>query len=276
MDRVSGANYVTVGGKRFYQDQNLVGGITGTEFVAADFNARQEEILGVIEGAGLTASASSTTQMLAAIKRLAGGNTSAVLTLNTTLTPDNAGLVIVNATAASVVLTMPAGTAAAGTPMHFEVVRIDGVAAHTVTIVLQSGDGLVVPGPLAVLPEQVVRVVALGGTAWVTAVENAPASLGTTGYEFTASGTLRQWGTVNTATGNGDVITFPIPFPTAVDNIIVVEHSASGWGSTPQPTVFGWNAKSNADFYLYGLRFVTGSGPTYQSGLTCNYVATGR
>ena len=109
----------------------------------------------------------------------------------------------------------------------------------------------------------------------MTAVENAPSSLGSSGYEFTASGTLRQWATVSTTTGYGDVVSFPIPFPTAVDNVVVVEHSASGWGATPSPTLFGWNPKTNADFYLYGLRFVAGT-PTYQSGLTANYVATGR
>jgi hypothetical protein len=275
MDRVSALNYATVGGKRMFQNENLGAGVNGTEFEQGWHNGVQEEIIGLIEGSGQAASSGSNLQALAAVKRLAGANVSAVLTGSTTLAPDNAGQIIVNATAGSIVLTMPIGSASGGNPMQFEIVRIDGVPAHTVTIALQSGDGLVVPGPLSIAAGQYVRVVSLGGSAWVTSIENAPASLGTGGYEFTTSGTLRQWSTGPTVTGNGDVITFPIPFPNYVDNVVITEENASDWGSPPQPVVFGWSRKSNADFYLYGCRIATSS-VVYQAGLGFNYLATGR
>lgn len=276
MDRTSGTNYATSGGKRYFANQNLGAGIPGTEIEQVWTNGVQEELAGIIEGTGIALDVSSNLQALRAIKRLAGANSSAVLTANTTLTPDDAGLVIVNATAGNMVLTMPAGTSANGTPMAFTIVRIDGVPTHTVTIALQGGDGLVVPGPLTVTSGQVVRAIALGGTAWVTAIANSPSSLGSSGWEISASGVIRQWATAPTTTGNGDVIAFPIAFPNAVDNIVITEQNASGWGSPPQPTLFGWAHKTNADFYLYGLRFLSGGAATYQSGLGCNYVATGR
>ena len=55
MDRTSAAGYTDIGGgKRGYRDRNLGSGIPGTSIVAADKNAVQEEILAVIEAAGLT------------------------------------------------------------------------------------------------------------------------------------------------------------------------------------------------------------------------------
>ena len=157
MDRTSGTNYATTGGKRYFANQNLGAGIPGTEIEAVWQNGVQEELAGIIEGAGITLDASNNVQALRAIKRLAGANTSAVLTVNTTLTPDNAGMVIVNATFGNIVLTLPVGTSANGTPMSFTIIRIDGVPAHSVTLAFQGADGLVVPGPMTVVFEQVVR-----------------------------------------------------------------------------------------------------------------------
>ena len=215
MDRTSGSNYAISGGKRYFANQNLGAGIPGTEIEQVWQNGVQEELAGIIEGTGIALDVSTHLQALRAIKRMAGANVSAVLTANTTLTPDNAGLVIVNATSANIVLTMPAGTSANGTPMAFTIVRIDGVPTNTVTIALQGGDGLVVPGPLSMTSGQVVRAIALGGTAWVTAIANSPSSLGSSGWEISASGGIRQWATGPTTTGHGGGIPLPIAFPNA-------------------------------------------------------------
>lgn len=54
MDRVNGADYVDIGGgRRGFRSQNLAGGVSGTEVTAAWLNALQENILKVIEAAGL-------------------------------------------------------------------------------------------------------------------------------------------------------------------------------------------------------------------------------
>jgi hypothetical protein len=68
MDRINGANTVDIGsGRRGFRSQNKASGVAGTEMTAAFFNALQEEIMAVIEGAGLTGSAESWTQLRQAI-----------------------------------------------------------------------------------------------------------------------------------------------------------------------------------------------------------------
>jgi hypothetical protein len=59
----------SVGGQ--YVDDNPALGIVGTLVIADDKNATQEEIVGAIEGAGITASGVDVGQLLKAVKRLA-------------------------------------------------------------------------------------------------------------------------------------------------------------------------------------------------------------
>lgn len=74
MDRTSATDYTDIGGgKRGYRDRNLGSGIPGTALVAADRNAIQEELLSVIEAAGITPVAGTWTQLLAAMRTLFAG-----------------------------------------------------------------------------------------------------------------------------------------------------------------------------------------------------------
>jgi hypothetical protein len=74
MDRVNGANTVDIGGgKRGFRDRNLVAGLPGTQVPALHMNAVQEEILAVIETAGIVPSAANNAQLLAAGRALFGG-----------------------------------------------------------------------------------------------------------------------------------------------------------------------------------------------------------
>ena len=71
MDRTTATNYVlNSAGKRVFRDRNLAAGLPGTQITAADLIAWQEEILAVIEGAGLTPDATNLAQMLAALRVL--------------------------------------------------------------------------------------------------------------------------------------------------------------------------------------------------------------
>lgn len=74
MDRTSASNYADIGGgKRGFRDRNLGAGTRGTTHAAADRNAVQEEILAVIEAAGLTPNAADWAQLLDALRELFGG-----------------------------------------------------------------------------------------------------------------------------------------------------------------------------------------------------------
>lgn len=71
MDRTSAANWTDIGGgKRGYRDRNLGAGLAGTALVAADRNAIQEELVRVIEAAGIAPAANDWTQLLSALNTL--------------------------------------------------------------------------------------------------------------------------------------------------------------------------------------------------------------
>lgn len=68
MDRVNGADWVDIGGgKRGFRSQNAGAGIPGTEVTAAFLNNLQEELLKVIETAGLVANDADRTQLWQAL-----------------------------------------------------------------------------------------------------------------------------------------------------------------------------------------------------------------
>ena len=77
MDRTSAPNFATNSlGHRVYQDRNLSTGQAGTELIAADRTAIQEEIMSVIEAAGLVGNAGAL-QLLTALQTLFVGGAAA-------------------------------------------------------------------------------------------------------------------------------------------------------------------------------------------------------
>jgi len=70
MDRTSGADNVDIGGgKRGFRDENRAAGLIGTEVDALWTNSIQEELMAVIEDAGLVADEGDWTQLLQAINK---------------------------------------------------------------------------------------------------------------------------------------------------------------------------------------------------------------
>ena len=97
----------------------------------------------------------------------------------------------------------------------------------------------------------------------------------TGGYQFFNNGFVVQWGVYHTATGNADAISFPAPFPTACQGSVVTEDNATGWGSPPQPTIFGTSNRTTTGMDISGVRGLTGGGYAYQSGITAGWLAWG-
>lgn len=252
MDRTIALNYVTVSGKRQFIDQNLLGGVPGTEMVAADPNAWQEEVLGPIEGMGLTPSAVALKQLWQAIRRASSLNTGATITVNTTLTADNAGLVVVNATGGNITLTLPLSNSAGGVPFRYQIARIDAVSANTVTLAFAGADGPLFAEPITVAPLQVLAVGATGGTTWINFYENAPASLvAAGGWERKPSGIIEQWGQGAVTSATNVAVIFPIAFPTACAGVLVNERNAAGWAGG-SGTLYGASGASTTGCTIYG------------------------
>ncbi|MBL4731498.1 MAG: hypothetical protein JKY82_02715 [Rhizobiaceae bacterium] len=82
MDRINGADTTNIGGgNRGFKDENVVGGIIGTEVTAAHLNAMQEEVLKVVEAAGLVADGDDWTQLWQAIQWMISQNQAGALAL---------------------------------------------------------------------------------------------------------------------------------------------------------------------------------------------------
>lgn len=96
------------------------------------FNGVQEELMALILRGGLTASNADLAQVRKSLDRLFGGGL-ATYSANTTLTVDDAGLVLVNASAGARTITLPAANAMGGRPIRFQIEKTDSTA-NTVTI----------------------------------------------------------------------------------------------------------------------------------------------
>lgn len=94
------------------------------------------------------------------------------------------------------------------------------------------------------------------------------------GYVKFPFGFTIQWGTVATSSGGASTVTFPTPFSHGVLGIVVTEAAATGWGSPPQPTVFGTASWTTTNFAIYGARVLTGGNSAYQV-LDAGWIAIG-
>lgn len=138
MDRINtGTKAVDLfgAGKHGFRNGDLSIGVYPTDLDEDWFNGAQEELMSIIEGAGVVPDIAVHTKVKQAIKRLFGGNITTVNAANSplVLTADNAGLVIMDATAGNISATLPAANVLATTPASFRFVRYDATA-NTATV----------------------------------------------------------------------------------------------------------------------------------------------
>jgi hypothetical protein len=150
MDRTSADGFVLNGsGKRIRIGENAVTGTQGTETDPNYDNDAQEELIGgFLEYVGLAPTAGAVRQLQQALFRLFGGNITTISS-SQALTPDNSGLVLVNASAGNLALTMPPVASANGAITRFLFLRTD-TTSNTVTISTAAGE-TIAPGALGSL-----------------------------------------------------------------------------------------------------------------------------
>ncbi len=232
------------------------------------FNGVQEELIGLILRGGQTASDADLAQVRKSLDRLFGGGL-ASLSANTTLTVDDAGLVLVNASGGARTITLPAANALGGRPIRFQIEKTDSTA-NTVTIqragtdTIEGGTSVVLSGQWAsvtlvsdglsgwVLLRQAVPA-ATSGVAGVSRfateaetdagtladVAVTPAALGIAtrnyanpGYARLPGGLILQWGVTSSGdVGSNFTATFPIAFPNAVLHLSGTPRGNSGNGA---------------------------------------------
>jgi hypothetical protein len=140
-----------------------VPGVTPSTVVDGDWaNAVQGEIVAVLAAAGITPSKTVRTQLVQAVKRVSGGNLTTISGSGTTLTADNAGIVLVNTSSGNISMTLPASASANGVPLAFHFVRSD-TSANTVSIALNAADTLLLGGGTGPIPLGLNGVLSLFG-----------------------------------------------------------------------------------------------------------------
>lgn len=129
------------------------------------FNGVQEELAAIVLRAGLSLDAADLAQVRKALDRLHGGGLRTVAA-NLSLAADDAGVVLVDAAAASRTVTLPAVNAANGRPLRFTFIRVDTAAANTVTIERAGADTIEGQNTITVPLGGRLQIQGDGASAW--------------------------------------------------------------------------------------------------------------
>jgi len=225
--------------------------------VSADFlNAVQEELAGLFLAGGFTVNDLSKTnnaQILSALKRLFAAHVKTIAA-NYVLTLDDTGLVLVDATAGNVTVTLPSAVALGGLPIRYQFVRLD-TSANSVTINRAGTDTIEGAASKTLNPYGRIILVGDGASVWQrAAVEIAtnaevqagtqtqklvtpagllsafPSSNTTNGYAKLNNGVIVQWGyAVSSGTASPNfAVTFPIAFPNQMTSIAGMPNGFNG------------------------------------------------
>ncbi|MBX9750914.1 MAG: hypothetical protein K5Q68_15100 [Roseococcus sp.] len=184
MDRISGATVDIGSGRRGFRGRNLLLSQAGTIPDPNWFNGVQEEIIRAIETLGLTPLDANREQLVQAMRRLAGGNVRTISTGGVTLTADDAGLVLVNASG-SFGITLPAANSAGGRPLRLTLVRVDADPGTT-TIARAGSDTIDGLTTLPLTAGQRVTLISDGASGWRFAAQLALGGI----QSFFSSGTF--------------------------------------------------------------------------------------
>lgn len=240
-------------GKDGFKDGDLANGIVPTDLNAAMFNGLQEEVLAPVEGVGLAPNGGDLGQLFKAIRRISGGNHRA-LTASAALTADDAGVVVIDATAGPVTVTLPAGNAMGTRPIRFVFRRTDG-ASNAVTIQRAGADTIDGATSVTMLGAQDQReLISNGGSVWLSI--RGPYSRGGS-WQRLPSGLLVQWGTVNVNTNSATspgyfgstAVTYPIAFSATPAIVGMVPQDAVG--SVPYAPSWFNNSASGFTAYMH-------------------------
>lgn len=245
----------------YFTGGNPVGSVPATVPGYEWFNLVQEELVAPVLRAGLTLDPAVLDQVRRANDRLYGGGMRSVAA-NTTLTADDAGVVLVDASGAARTITLPAAASMNARPIPLRIVKTDG-SANAVTIQRAGSDTIEGATSIALTTQWSSAALRSDGVnAWIhqvglaasstvrgtsrfaTAAEAdagtldtvacTPLSLGFAtrsvangGYQRLPGGVIIQWrrNLVFSTDGSGQFTgtwTFPLAFPTAVLGVAAV------------------------------------------------------
>lgn len=217
----------------WFTQGNPGGGVPATVPGYEWFNGIQAEMIALIERSGLTPDPDTLDQVRRSMDRLHGGGATTIAA-NATLTLDQAGLVLIDASGGSRTITLPAANAMAGRPIQYRLVRLDA-SANTVTIQRAGADTFRGGGTSVTIARSSSLVLSSDGVSvWDTLAEHARGrSIASPGWTTLPGGLILQWGQTNAIDIFGSNVTvtatFPIAFPTAV---LSIQATARGTGGS--------------------------------------------
>lgn len=246
-------------GKHGFSAGNPIGGVLATLLSNTWCDGVQQETINVIEAAGLVPNGATLTQVKQAVKRLFGGNVRTITAAGpTALTADDAGLVMIDATANNVAITLPAVNVVTGAPIFFQFIRLDATA-NTATVSRAGADtfsGGATSFTLSglndyrsVAGDSVSKWFLTGGSVFASnaeaqalsvstkvlspstlaaALQGSNQSLSAAGYQKFPGGLILQWATGNTSAGADITWTFPVAFPTLCLAVSAVAANTGG------------------------------------------------
>ena len=160
-----------IGTPGYIQNATPGAGVTPTVIDPDANNALIAELANACIGAGVALAPGVFTQLAQAMRRLGAANVTSIAASGA-LTVDEVGLVLGNAGAGNVVLTLPAAAGMNGYPVRFGVVRTDSTA-NTVTIAAAGADtflspsGATVPAPTLAAGAPRLELVSNGVAGWL-------------------------------------------------------------------------------------------------------------
>lgn len=148
MDYTSSNGFATdagTGNRMHTQNQAIPTMVTDTDLNGLIWSLMEIQKAGGIAAVAFDKAVPATyTGVIKAIKRMCGGNVRLITGAGpTVLTADDAGLVLLDATANAVAVTLPAANAVSTSPLLFEFVRVDGVLANAATVSRAGADTFV-------------------------------------------------------------------------------------------------------------------------------------
>lgn len=254
-------------GKDGFKDGNLALGQPPTDFNADWPNGIQEELLAVIEAAGIAPTGAVLNQLLLALRSTGvfqtparfdnttrpattefvkrhGLQASGVTTVATTgaLTTSHAGGTVAVTAAGATTQTLPAAnTMQVGSRIELINIgagRVTVARAGADTIKMNSAAGLTSLGlgngdTLVVMSNGVDTWYVVGGSAQLAAAYVFSGSMGDSGHQPLPGGFLMQWASLAVG-GTGDATwTFPIAFPTQVRKVFGITGNSAAFFSAP-------------------------------------------
>jgi len=156
-------------GKDGFKNGDLANGIQPTNLEADWCNHMQEELATAVEASGQALDPNSRTQLLKALRRMTGGYVRTVTAGHTVLTADDAGLVLVDATAGAVTIALPLANVLKALPFIFR--RLDATGNSVTISVAGVGADVIDAGDTSFVLDNndMHRLVSDGATSWHSA-----------------------------------------------------------------------------------------------------------